>query len=158
MPPFDLEDNEPRPLTTARVILISAIVAFIVGCLPALGTALVVANDFENESAQRSYDNCVTLREGRQAGNERQRQNKISLKADVAIYELVLSTTPTVAPPKGPENIQGVTQEQLDKYRQTFVDAIKTKKNKILPLTKPVPLPPCEADFDPPRPNPTPTP
>lgn len=139
-----LSDKQPKPLTTWKVIWISALVAFVVGCVPALGTALVVAHDLDKESTARSYDNCVTLREGRRGLNERQRQNKLNLEADLAVFETVLRFTPKKVTPGS-----RVTQAQLDVYISSLKNAVQTKKEKILPLTKPSSLPDCERDFGP---------
>lgn len=47
-----LEEKPSKPLTTWRVVLISAFVALIIGCLPALTTALIVGDNIKQTQSQ----------------------------------------------------------------------------------------------------------
>lgn len=46
--PIPLEE-EKKPLTTWRVVIIAAIVALVIGCLPALTTALIVGDNLRSQ-------------------------------------------------------------------------------------------------------------
>lgn len=51
-PLIPLEEPPAKPLTTWRVVLISAFVALVIGCLPALTTSLVVGDNLRATQQQ----------------------------------------------------------------------------------------------------------
>lgn len=136
--PLDLNSPEPKPLTTFRVVVIAALVAFVIGSLPALGTAIIVSSNLNADSQSRTRETCQIIRDGREQANRKNAQNRLNLRADIAVYETVLKFTPR----KVPAGAQ-ITQIQLDKYLHVLRNAIATKKNKILPLTQDLILPNC---------------
>ena len=65
--PLDLEVGASQTLTTMRVILIAALVALIVGCVPALSTALIVNSNLKagqqaivEGRVRGTRENCLT--------------------------------------------------------------------------------------------------
>lgn len=154
-----LEDKNPTPPSKTYVLVVAAMVALVIGCLPALGTALIVNSDLsrdskardaqsDKDSTLRSYQNCVTVRDGRILGNERNRLNKINLKADVDLFQYVIELQRT------PDPDQKLTERQLERRREftkRLQHLVNVKQNQILPLTKRVPVPDCERDFPVPK-------
>lgn len=128
-------------LTFTRVVVIATIVALVVGCLPALGTALVVASNNDTKATQRSYDNCVSQRDARKLSNDRLAATRINLEADVKLFTLITSLQPKKLPAdyKGP-----LHQSDLDRYNNTLAETLSIKRDKVLPSTKELPLQNCE--------------
>jgi mannitol-specific phosphotransferase system IIBC component len=52
MDKFPFTEEPSTPPSTMKVVIIAALVAFVVGCLPALGTALVAVNDLKETQEQ----------------------------------------------------------------------------------------------------------
>lgn len=140
--PLNLNEPDSKPVTTYRAVLIAALVAFVIGCVPALGTALVVADNLNNQSRQRAVESCNVLRQGRAAANERNVQMKINLKADIELFEFIRQVQPKKVPPGSQ-----VSQKVLDQYLRKLDRLIATKRDKVLPLTAPLPLPDCQKEI-----------
>lgn len=140
---FIPDEEPPKPVTTFRVLVISALVAFVIGCVPALTTALVVNSNLNDRSRNRSIENCQLLNAARAQNNARSLQNRENLKADVKLYETVLKLTPTKAPPGSPPG----QQHKLDVYNKAIREALQTKRDKVLPLTQPLLLRDCNQIF-----------
>lgn len=60
--PIPLEDPPDKPLTTLRVVIISAFVALVIGCLPALTTALVIGDNIQRTQGQIIQGRVATTR------------------------------------------------------------------------------------------------
>jgi hypothetical protein len=62
--PLDFLPEEPEQkskLTEFRVVWISALVALVIGCIPAVGTALVVSANLQDQVQQRDLIRCEGL-------------------------------------------------------------------------------------------------
>lgn len=137
--PLNLHEPDPKPVTAIRVVAIAALVALVIGCIPALGTALVVADNLNARSRERAVDACKILADGRRSANERNKQMKINLQADIQLFEFVRKAQPKKVPPGSQ-----VSQKTLDQYLAKLDRLIEVKKTKVLPLTKPLSIPNCE--------------
>jgi hypothetical protein len=128
-----LEEPEAGGASTFKAMAVAAIVAFVVGCVPALGAAIIYGDQIDQRAHERAVDTCNSTNAGRKAANLRFRASKINLEADITLYEVVLKLTPKTLPKGSPAN----QQAKLTTYRNTLEDALQTKREKVLPLTKP---------------------
>lgn len=137
--PLNLNSPESKPLTTARVVIIAALVALVIGCLPALGTAIIVSQNLNSDSQARTKAACLVVRSGRKQANAKNVPLRLNLKADIKLFELVNRFTPRKVPPGSQ-----ITQKQLNDYNAAIKNALVVKKQRVLPLTKDIALPNCD--------------
>ncbi|WP_301930923.1 hypothetical protein [Ferruginibacter sp.] len=130
-----LDEPAGRPVSSFKILVLAAIVAFVVGAIPALGAAIIYGDQIDQRAHERAVDTCVNTNAGRKAANLRFKSSKIDLQADITLYETVLKLTPKVIPAGN----AGAAQQQakLTTYRNTLETNLKIKKDKVLPLTKP---------------------
>lgn len=136
--PIPLDEPSSQPLTVLRVLVIAALVAFVIGCIPALGTAIIYGANLKDQAHTSAVENCKLLADGRRASNLKNQQMKLNLQADIDLYSIVIKFTPEKVPPGS-----GITQAQLDSYLRTLNRAVQTKRDKVLPLTQNFPVPDC---------------
>lgn len=135
-----LDSQDPKPVTSVRVVLISALVALVVGCVPALLSAVVIAGDFNEQASARSVENCESQRAQLKTTNDRVVVNRLSIQADIGnLKGDIALLRASAAANKDQPGATVILQASIDSKRK----AIAAKK-KALDKSVPYELPNCE--------------
>lgn len=81
--PLTLVEPDEKPVTTRRMIIIAALVALVIGCLPSLFTALAVQSNLQDQVNTI----CNSRMTATIQSNKRLASDRINLKGDITILK-----------------------------------------------------------------------
>lgn len=127
------DDEQPDTPTTFKVVLILAIVAFVVGCIPGLVVAFSINDNLKAQSNQiqaQVTTLCTSRRESILASNIRLESTNKNLRSDLTLLKASLRLS---------KNQPNVSLEGL----ATLIDSINSKK-ELIKKNVPTPVPTCK--------------